>query len=707
MTIELNLSKYIPLIIIQFFLCVTCFSQREKIDSLSNILSSLTDTSRIDCLNALSHEYIVAFKKDSASYYAGIAYEEAIDRNYIYGIAKSYYNQAKIAGGFTHDVIKSERLTRQGLKWYEQTLDKRGISDLYNQLAVIVGIQSRYDESIAYSKKAYEYAVKAGDMGRITESLFTTGQAYLESGEYEKAFHFLQKAYQKNLEIKDHEMISLSLFTLGQLYMYTGNYNSALIYFRNGFRKLNIESLEDMKKTTVDIWFKMEFAETFAHLGQFDSAWQYFNLFKPSGKIPDYNRIYLVSTGECYYLQKNYSRALDNFLSALPEHEKLNDRNQVMRTLIGISKSSLELNMKSMALKYARTGLDLATTTKAIRYKRDAYQILYLLYDKRGIKDSANFYFREYRNVNDTVINEQTRANLAAQLYKEKIALLDKEKQLRVQELKQSAIQKRVMLFAIIGLLLFGFILIRNIILKRKNEKQRLEHDLEIQKLESERTKADLQQQATELEMQALRAQMNPHFVFNSLNSINRFILQNNKTQASEYLTKFSRLVRLILQNSQQALIPLESELESLKLYLELEAARFDHHFEFKIKVDTELETDIINVPPLIIQPFTENAIWHGLMHKEEKGKLEIELFQEDDMLCCKITDDGVGRKKAAELKSKSASTHKSMGMQITASRIEMLQQKKQSDAFIKITDLVLADGSVGGTEVLLKIPVM
>ncbi|HKZ65478.1 MAG TPA: two-component regulator propeller domain-containing protein, partial [Chitinophagaceae bacterium] len=230
---------------------------------------------------------------------------------------------------------------------------------------------------------------------------------------------------------------------------------------------------------------------------------------------------------------------------------------------------------------------------------------------------------------------------------------------------------------------------------------------LQLERSENEKQLAEMKQKTTELEMQALRAQMNPHFIFNSLNSINRFILQNNKAQASEYLTKFSRLVRLILQNSQAALIPLESELESLQLYLELETVRFDHHFEFKISVDDELDTDIIKVPPLIIQPYAENAIWHGLMHKEEKGHLEIELFQESDVLCCRITDDGIGRKKAAELKSKSGSTHKSMGMKITASRIEMLQQKKQLETHIKITDMVLPDGSAGGTEVLLKIPVM
>src|SRR4030095_4196207 len=159
----------------------------------------------------------------------------------------------------------------------------------------------------------------------------------------------------------------------------------------------------------------------------------------------------------------------------------------------------------------------------------------------------------------------------------------------------------------------------------------------------------------------------------NSLNSINRFILQNNRRQASEYLTKFSKLIRLILQNSQAELITLESEVESLQLYLELESLRFDHHFQFKIKVDPDLDISSIKVPPLIIQPYAENAIWHGLMHKEEKGNLAVELFEEENLLCCKITDDGIGRKKASELKSKSASTHKSMGMRITADRIAIV----------------------------------
>ena len=247
-----------------------------------------------------------------------------------------------------------------------------------------------------------------------------------------------------------------------------------------------------------------------------------------------------------------------------------------------------------------------------------------------------------------------------------------------------------------LALLLFGSIRWR---LKQK-------FSLQLERSEKEKQLANLKRKTTELEMQALRAQMNPHFIFNSLNSINRFILQNNKAQASEYLTKFSRLIRLILQNSQAPLITLESELESLQLYLELEALRFDHHFDFKISVDEDLDVSTIKVPPLIIQPYAENAIWHGLMHKEENGHLEIQLFMEDDLLCCKVIDDGIGRKKAVEMKSKSASTHKSMGMQITADRIAIMHQKQQTDTTITVSDLVLADGEPGGTEVLLKMPI-
>jgi len=233
----------------------------------------------------------------------------------------------------------------------------------------------------------------------------------------------------------------------------------------------------------------------------------------------------------------------------------------------------------------------------------------------------------------------------------------------------------------------------------------------QLERSEKEKQFAELQHKTAELEMQALRAQMNPHFIFNSLNSINMFILENNKQEASDYLSKFSKLVRMILQHSREAFIPLDRELEALRLYLELESLRFGQRFEYKILVK-EVDTTMVKVPPLIIQPYAENAIWHGLMHlpgrqagKKEKGHLEIELYQKDKILLCKITDDGIGRKKAAELRSKSSLTNKSMGMRITADRVAILQQE-QNENFISVNDLVYPDGSAAGTEVLIKVPV-
>ena len=235
--------------------------------------------------------------------------------------------------------------------------------------------------------------------------------------------------------------------------------------------------------------------------------------------------------------------------------------------------------------------------------------------------------------------------------------------------------------------------------------RQRLQQKFrrQLERSEKERQLSELKQKATELEMKGLRAQMNPHFIFNSLNSINRFIMQSDKSQASRYLTKFSRLIRLILQNSQASLITLESELESLQLYLSLEALRFNNHFDYKISVATNVDASTLKVPPLILQPYVENAIWHGLMHKEEKGQLDIEISREDNQLYFKITDNGVGRNNASLLASKSATKHKSMGLGVTANRITSLEHLQNVESGVSINDLINGNGSAAGTEVIIK----
>jgi hypothetical protein len=237
-------------------------------------------------------------------------------------------------------------------------------------------------------------------------------------------------------------------------------------------------------------------------------------------------------------------------------------------------------------------------------------------------------------------------------------------------------------------------------------EKATLENELKLERLAKQQERTAYQNRMTELEMQALRAQMNPHFIFNCLNSINRFILKNQSEAASDYLTKFSRLIRLILLNSQSQSVPLENELEALRLYLEMEILRFEGRFQFQINPDPALEVEDLEVPPLIIQPYVENAIWHGLMHKEGQGHLSIDLYRQNGTLYCQITDDGVGRKKASQLKSKSASKSKSLGMQITAHRLALINSLSEKETTVEILDLVDPAGEPCGTKVVLRIPV-
>lgn len=210
--------------------------------------------------------------------------------------------------------------------------------------------------------------------------------------------------------------------------------------------------------------------------------------------------------------------------------------------------------------------------------------------------------------------------------------------------------------------------------------------------LNQEKEKSKLKQKVKDVEMQTLRSQMNPHFLFNSLNSINSFIVQQKSREASIYLTTFSKLMRNILDNSRHETITLEKEIGTLEMYLKLEIARLDYCFDYDIFIDKKIDTEFVKIPPLIIQPFVENAIWHGLVNKKENGFLTIEIVEvEESMLNIKIQDNGIGREASALLK-KEQIKHKSYGIEITRQRIEILNPKNQ----IIISDLDDGNGNRG-----------
>jgi ligand-binding sensor domain-containing protein len=233
------------------------------------------------------------------------------------------------------------------------------------------------------------------------------------------------------------------------------------------------------------------------------------------------------------------------------------------------------------------------------------------------------------------------------------------------------------------------------------------EAEIKQKEAETAQLRAEFQKIIAETELSALRAQMNPHFIFNCLNSLNLYILENHIDLASDYLQRFSKLIRLVLENSRLERIPLSNEVEALKLYMMLECMRFKEKLHFTIEVDPNIDAEMVEIPPLLLQPFIENAIWHGLMHRVEGGSIVLKISElNEKIIHAEIIDDGIGRAAAAQIKSKSATRQKSFGMKVTSERIAAINQIYNTATKVEVIDLFDEHGVAKGTKVVVEIPI-
>ena len=260
----------------------------------------------------------------------------------------------------------------------------------------------------------------------------------------------------------------------------------------------------------------------------------------------------------------------------------------------------------------------------------------------------------------------------------------------------QPNLTKLILTLALAMFVLIAGIIIVMLIARRQKFKQRLLY-------------VETQNRLLETQFAALRSQMNPHFIFNCLNSIRLFTEQNNGKEASLYLGKIATLIRHTLDNARTERIGLDEELKSLELYLELESLRFKQKFSYTITVDSDVDKEFIDVPPLIIQPLAENAILHGLVHKPKGGNLNIHISYdspEQDSLTVIIEDDGIGRKASATTKTANDKARNSYGMQITKERLEIMHKEPdKNNSFFTIEDLYTPGGIAAGTRVTLNLP--
>lgn len=675
-------------------------AQTREIDSLYGALRPLTDTVRIDCLNELSYQYTRFDKKDSAEYCVNIAYQDAKKMGYRRGLAEAIFNRANIAEHFYNNFRKEEELGRASLDLFQRTGNKMNMARLYNSLSFATFAQSKYDESLVYARKCSEWDRAVGNLMDALDAESMQAVIYLQTGDYSKAFDVNRQILAEFIRYHNQVRIRAQPIAFGEICMKIGDYLQALRYFREFYDRVTPEDLQYQSDNEFKVWSEMEFAEIYTHLGMYDSALYRYNSFDSAHANDKDLRVFLVSKGEYFLIRGNFSTALPYFLNGLKLHKLRNDRNEIMRTLLDIAYTYLGLHNDKLAFRYANDGLVIGREVKARAVLRDAYKVLYTVYDNRNQRDSAYRCYKNYIIAKDSVTADQTKGAFAAYNYEERIDLLSKEQLISGQRLnieqqktRNESLLRNVFLIFALAVLAVSFLVVRNVLLNKKNEK-----------LRNQQLQDALKHRATELEMQALRAQMNPHFIFNCLNSINRFILKNESDAASNYLTQFSRLIRMVLTNSRKSSISLEEEVNMLTLYMDMEKLRFKNAFGYHLEFDPDVDCQGISVPPLLLQPFVENAIWHGLMPKKENGWVKIGFSLEYNTLVCTITDNGVGRSQNGTGKINPSGPDKSMGIQITKDRLALINGEVEAERVtFEIEDLYGDNGMAAGTKVILK----
>ncbi len=262
--------------------------------------------------------------------------------------------------------------------------------------------------------------------------------------------------------------------------------------------------------------------------------------------------------------------------------------------------------------------------------------------------------------------------------------------------------------YLLVGTILLFILVLAGAILLYRQRRLKQQQTLTNLELEETHKRLDIEKQYRESELKALRSQMNPHFIFNALNSIQEYIMTNEKKLAGKYLGKFADLMRIYLEHSQSKNISVNEEIETLTLYLELEKLRFEDTLEFTLNVDSNVDTHLLSIPTLLIQPYVENALKHGLLHKRSDRKLTISFrcIEFKGLMQCEIVDNGVGRKKSEEINKMRNPGHKSFATSATKSRLELLNYNIENKITVENIDLEDEQGNSIGTKVILSIPV-
>lgn len=581
------------------------------------------------------------------------------------------------------------------LKIAKSMNSKQGFAETHLLISKNFMLNNMKDSALAHINTALQYARRMQNKILLADCFHQQSMTYKTFGQLELSVSKDIIALQIANEIKNYRQIATFSIEIGRVQFLIHNIKDAEYYFDEAMESATFINDDCLySKVLVEManinFSKKMYAEATKNCIDAIETFEKFNNQESLGAA--YNTLGII-----YREQHDFNKAGTQFNHALINYESIGDLKQIAAVYHNVATVFYANKKYTNALNYLYRSIDISKTNNSYTQMYDSYRVISNIYKDLGKDQKALDYMMLYVNYLDSnatelalnkiaELNELYRAEQRDRLILSQADSIDQQRQQR--ELAKTQIENIKLRSNFQIYIIIGFILI--IIMSFVIVYNRWKRNEIIQ-----------QQREAEMSQTLLRAQMNPHFVFNAMSVIQSFIYENDTKNSAKFLVNFSRLMRLILENSPKEEISVSLEEEILQKYLEVQKLRFEDRFEYKIHIDDELKFENAMIPPMITQPFIENSIEHGQLHTIAGGFIHIFFKKNHNMLEITIEDNGVGRKGAKQ--NKKSHEHKSMAMNITRERIDNLNRKHRTEGYLKVEDY---DKSLEtGTKVLISLP--
>lgn len=652
-------------------------------------------------MDEISYEYR-GVQPDTGLAYGKRALILAEKANWTSGMARSY-NCIGINYYMMSDADSSLKYHHKALERYQQLGDSSGIGwSLCYVGTVYVNILNDYPKALSHLEPSLQLLSRINDRKGIARALDHIGIAYMDLGQADKSLEYLQKSERISEALGDKGAVASCDMHIGDLYTELSQYSKALDYSKKalaGFKIVNNKvgvsgALGALGEIYCETHKYSEGIDYYRQAAVIDKE-----LGQKLGLAQDIGNI-----GHAYLLLEKYADALSALQESYTLEKALGYKSGMANCLTSIAKIYINApdsfmnrlgyrgnKRYAIAEKTSKEALMLANEINTIADQEFALETLTSIYTKE--KDFANAYkyYQQKVALNDSLAGDEkrkeiTKREIQYQYDKKEDSLRsvqEKKDALALAEIKRQKLIRNYTI-GIVGVAgTFSFLMIVSY-----NRRKKLIADKRV----------------SELEMNALHLQMNPHFIFNCMHSINKYMIDNEGKLASEYLIRFSNLMRLTLENSREKEVSLSRDLSALELYMQLEALRFKNKFQYVIEVGPGIDMDSTLIPPMLLQPFVENSIIHGISNKEG-GIIKITVSRERNMIRCVVEDNGEGRKNSVKFKMTQEMKRESLGVKITQERLQLIDKLKKVKTAIFITDLADVNNGVSGLRIELLLP--